>query len=175
MDRLAALLFIPRLLVRRRYFLAFLFLAMVAETIHNIYSLRVTHPSTLLDEPFHIDCRAPKVDTPKENAAILMLSPNSDADGAVKTIKSLEEQFNKRFHYPMVFLNDQQWEPEFMDKVSRVASGKVQFGLIEQRMWGYPDWVDQLKARTLMDTQARAGVLYAGNESYHHMCRFYSG
>lgn len=172
----APVLFVSTVLVRHhRRILAILSLILVFDVFSNVSRFHVTHPSTLLDEPFYTSCQEPKVSAPRENATILMLARNSDLDGAVKSLTSLEEQFNKWFHYPVVFLNDQEWDQEFMDGVLQVASGMVQFGVIDKRMWDYPDWIDQGKARTLMDAQAQAGILYAGNESYHHMCRFNSG
>ena len=177
MMRPQALFFsVSSILVRHhRRILVVIGLALVFETFYNIYSFHVTRPSPPLDEPFHIGCQEPDTSAPRENATILMLARNSDLDGAVKSLTSLEEQFNKWFHYPVVFLNDQPWDQDFMDAVTRVASGNVHFGVIDKSMWQYPDWIDQGKARRLMDVQAQANVLYAGNESYHHMCRFNSG
>lgn len=167
---------VASILVRRhRRILVIIGLASVWETFYNIYSLHVVHPSSPLDEPFHISCQEPNTSAPRENATILMLARNSELDGAVKSLTSLEEQFNRFFHYPVVFLNDQVWDQAFMEAVTKAASGQVHFGVIDKSMWQYPDWIDQGKARRLMDTQAQAGVRYAGNESYHHMCRFNSG
>jgi mannosyltransferase len=42
-------------------------------------------------------------------------------------------------------------------------------------MWGYPDWVDHEVAREGIRKQGDAAIMYGGMESYHHMCRFYSG
>ncbi|KAG9730592.1 nucleotide-diphospho-sugar transferase, partial [Aureobasidium melanogenum] len=41
-------------------------------------------------------------------------------------------------------------------------------------MWGYPDHVDQDAARAQIKEQGDRGIVHAGQESYHHMCRFYS-
>lgn len=56
-----------------------------------------------------------------------------------------------------------------------VTSGLVQFGVIANSMWQFLDWIDEEKAKILMSAQAQAGVYNAGNENYHHMCRFSSG
>jgi mannosyltransferase len=177
MMRPQALLFsLSSIYVRyHRRILATIGLSLVLELFYNIYSLHITHPTRPLDEPFSIGCQEPDTSAPRENATIIMLAQNSAVDGAVKSLTSLEEQFNKWFHYPVVFLNDQAWDQGFIDAVTEVASGHVHFGLIGKGMWEYPEWIDQGKARRSMDTQAQAGVLYAGNESYHHMCRFNSG
>ena len=104
-----------------------------------------------------------------------MLARNTELDGAIKSLISLEEQFNKDFHYPIVFLNNKAWDQEFIDGVQRVTSGVTEFGVIGDDMWGYPSSIDQVKARAKMDAQAADGQYFGGNESYHHMCRFYSG
>ena len=139
------------------------------------YNFRESHPSSPPDTPFHIGCQVPKVDAPRENATFLMLARNAELDGAIRSLTSLEEQFNKDFHYPIVFLNNNAWDQDFIDGVQRVASGITEFGVIGDDMWGYPSSIDQVKARTKMDAQAADGQYFGGNESYHHMCRFYSG
>jgi mannosyltransferase len=150
-------------------------LSLLFNISHNIYSFHIGRPTTPLDEPFNIGCQEPNINAPRENATILMLARNADIDGAVSSLQSLEEQFNRWFHYPVVFLNDQAFDQVFVDAVTEVVSGSVRFGVIAESMWQYPDRIDREKARTLMAFQAQSRVLYGGNESYHHMCRFYSG
>ncbi len=150
-------------------------LSLLFNISHNIYSFHIDRPTTPLDEPFHIGCREPDISAPRENATILMLARNADIDGAVSSLQSLEEQFNRWFHYPVVFLNDQAFEQVFVDAVTKVVSGSVQFGVIAENTWQYPDWIDREKAKRLMASQAQSNVLYGGNESYHHMCRFNAG
>ena len=55
------------------------------------------------------------------------------------------------------------------------TSSPVEFGKIDASMWGYPDWVDINVAREGIRKQGDAAIMYGGMESYHHMCRFYSG
>lgn len=47
------------------------------------------------------------------NAVMLMLARNSELEGAVSSVKQLEEKFNQRFHYPWVFLNDEPFTEDF--------------------------------------------------------------
>ena len=47
------------------------------------------------------------------NAVMLMLARNSELEGAVSSVKQLEENFNRRFHYPWVILNDEPFSEEF--------------------------------------------------------------
>lgn len=166
----------------RRIYLRYhrLILALAAvlfiEWAYHLNSYHVERPSKSLDEPFYIGCQQPNVDSPRENATIIMLARNSEVNSAVRAISTLEKQFNRWFHYPIVFLNDKPWDPNFIDALTSVASGKVQFEVIDEPgMWGYPDWIDQDEARKYMKAQEARGILYAGMESYHHMCRFNSG
>lgn len=163
---------------RYRYFLAtisFATFALFVATFINTYKFREYHPSSPPDTPFYINCQVPNLDVPRENATFLMLARNTELDGAIRSLTSLEGQFNKNFHYPIVFLNNEAWDQGFIDGVQRVASGITEFGVIGDDMWGYPDSIDQVKARKEMDAQAADGQYFGGNESYHHMCRFYSG
>ena len=47
------------------------------------------------------------------NAVMLMLARNSELEGAVSSVRQLEEKFNQRYHYPWVFLNDEPFTDEF--------------------------------------------------------------
>ena len=163
---------------RYRYFLAticFATSALFVGTFINTYNFVESRPSRPPDTPFYISCQVPNVDAPRENATFLMLARNAELDGAIRSLTSLEEQFYKDFHYPIVFLNNVAWDQNFIHGVQMVASGITEFGVIGDDMWGYPSSIDQVKARVKMDAQAADGQYFGGNESYHHMCRFYSG
>lgn len=47
------------------------------------------------------------------NAVILFLARNSDLDGVVSSVRQLEDRFNRIYHYPWVFLNDEPFTEEF--------------------------------------------------------------
>jgi len=47
------------------------------------------------------------------NAVMLMLARNNELEGAVSSVKQLEENFNHRYHYPWVFLNEGPFTEEF--------------------------------------------------------------
>jgi mannosyltransferase len=163
-----------RIVPLQNLFLAIGFLLCLESYIHR-REFHVEGPSKPLDQPFSIGCRTPDANASRENAVIVMVARNSDRDGALKTVTSFERQFNQWFHYPMVFLNDQPWDQSFVNALAEVASGEIQFRMISKEMWGFPDWMDQNEARREMKKQADHGIMYAGAESYHHMCRFYSG
>lgn len=106
-----------------------------------------------------------------------MLARNKEVDGAVASVRSVQERFNDNFGYPWVFLNDVEWDEEFKEKVTE-AVGKdvdVKFEQIPKEMWGYPAWIDEEKAKENMQVMADNHIQYGGSERYHHMCRFQSG
>lgn len=105
----------------------------------------------------------------------MILARNSDLEGVLQSLKSVERHFNRWYHYPYVFLNDNEFDDEFKQTVAKYASGNVEFGKVGPDMWGYPDWIDKEVAKEGIAKQGDAAVMYGGLESYHAMCRFYSG
>ena len=95
--------------------------------------------------------------------------------GVIQSVKSIERHFNRWFHYPYVFLNDGDFSTHFKESITNYTSAPVEFGKIDASMWGYPDWVNADVAREGIRKQGDAAIMYGGMESYHHMCRFYSG
>ncbi|KAJ6036961.1 hypothetical protein N7540_001240 [Penicillium herquei] len=112
---------------------------------------------------------------PKANAAFVVLARNKELDGVIQSLKSIERHFNRWFHYPYVFLNDGDFDEDFQATVKNYTSAPVEFGKIDNSMWGFPDWVDPEVAKEGVRKQGDAAIMYGGMESYHHMCRFYSG
>lgn len=49
----------------------------------------------------------------RANATLLMLARNSEVDGAVRSVREMEDRFNRKYHYPWVFLNEQPFSDEF--------------------------------------------------------------
>ena len=105
----------------------------------------------------------------------MVLARNKELDGVIQSMKSIERHFNRWFHYPYVFLNDGEFNSTFKEVVRNYTSSTVEFGQIDPRMWGFPDWVDDEVAKEGIRKQGDAAIMYGGMESYHHMCRFYSG
>lgn len=127
------------------------------------------------DKVFVTGCVDPEVDGPRANAVFVVLARNQELDGVVSSIRSMERHFNRWFHYPYVFLNDGDFNATFKEAVANITSASVEFGKIDSSMWGYPDWVNKDVAREGIRKQGDAAIMYGGLESYHHMCRFYSG
>jgi hypothetical protein len=48
------------------------------------------------------------------NATLFMLSRNSEVDGAVNSVREVEDKFNRKYGYPWVFLNEEPFSDNFM-------------------------------------------------------------
>lgn len=105
----------------------------------------------------------------------VVLAREKELDGIIQSLKSIERHFNRWFHYPFVFLNDGDFSEKFKETIMNHTSSSVEFGKIEPEHWGFPDWVDEEVAHEGIRKQGDAAIMYGGMESYHHMCRFYSG
>ncbi|KAI8988039.1 nucleotide-diphospho-sugar transferase [Mycotypha africana] len=111
----------------------------------------------------------------RENAAFVVLARNSDLNGLRSSMQMVEDRFNRKYNYPWVFLNDVPFDEKFKEWTTGLASGKTYYGELTHDMWGYPDWIDQDKAKQAREKMAADKVIYGGSESYRHMCRFQSG
>ncbi|TFB06407.1 O-glycoside alpha-1,2-mannosyltransferase-like protein 4 [Trichoderma ghanense] len=127
------------------------------------------------DKVFVTGCLEPDTSTPRANAAFVVLARNKEIDGVIQSIKSVERHFNRWYHYPYVFLNDAEFDDNFKETVRNYTSAPVEFGKVEPGTWGFPDWIDEKVAKEGIAKQGDAAVMYGGMESYHFMCRFYSG
>ncbi|KAI0018338.1 glycolipid 2-alpha-mannosyltransferase [Xylariomycetidae sp. FL0641] len=145
------------------------------EVILHVWRYNVQRPTQELDTPFYTSCQEPDVNAPRENAAFVMLARNSEREKAKKSVTSIERHFNQWFKYPIVFLNDEPWEPRFIRELNETAGGKGIFEVIPNEQWTYPEWIDKDAAKQNIKAQGETEVPHAGEEGYHHMCRFYSG
>lgn len=160
----------------------FISLLTLYESFRHSHVHDLARPTVQLDPAFTTNqYRAQTVNTTsssRKNAAVLMLARNSDRSDAVAAIRSLERRFNHRFHYPIIFLNNEAWDERFTRALSAEVSGDVVFDTIPADMWGYRSGItkEELeKAQKGMVSMASKGVPHAESEDYHHMCRFYSG
>ncbi|OMH81304.1 Glycolipid 2-alpha-mannosyltransferase 2 [Zancudomyces culisetae] len=128
---------------------------------------------------FKIDNEDATTRPKKVNAAFVILVRNNELHEMKKSMKRIEDRFNKNYLYPYVFLNDVEFTEEFKIGVQAMTNAKVEFGTIENRdgkvHWGYPDSIDLELAATRREEMQAAGVMYGESESYRHMCRFNSG
>lgn len=131
--------------------------------------------SLAADAPFSIGCREPDVDAPRADAAFVMLARNSELDDVISSMKSMERHFNQWFKYPWVFLNDVEFDDTFKQTVRTHTKAEVEFGVVPQEQWDFPDSIDKDELYELLQGQGDRGIMYGQMESYHKMCRFYSG
>ncbi|KAJ7896789.1 glycosyltransferase family 15 protein [Mycena olivaceomarginata] len=111
----------------------------------------------------------------RANATFVMLARNSDVNGAVQSIRSIEDRFNRDHNYPYVFLNEEPWTDEFKKRISALSRAPMEFGVIPHDWWFQPDWIDETRAAAGRKKMEDQGIIYAGSVSYRNMCRFNSG
>lgn len=109
------------------------------------------------------------------NATFVTLARNSDIWDIAKSIRAVEDRFNRNHHYDWVFLNDKDFDDDFKKLTTALVSGTTHYGLIPKDHWSYPDWIDQNKAREAREEMGRKKIIYGDSESYRHMCRYESG
>ncbi|KAK4185800.1 glycolipid 2-alpha-mannosyltransferase 1 [Podospora australis] len=146
----------------------------------NTYSIPRPPPRKDLDTPFATQCLDPTLSAashPRESAALVMLARNSELVSALETIRNIEEKFNQWFQYPIIFLNNEPFSSEFKSSLSAAVSGPTFFETIPAADWGFPSHISPSAARKSIKQQGerKDKVWNGGKESYHHMCRFYSG
>lgn len=133
------------------------------------------------------------VDAQRANATFVMLARNSDADGAVHAVRSMEDRFNRNYKYPWVFLNEEPFSDDFkrytrpssppslhklsrmltpvptplshISRVSIVASGPVYFGQIPEGHWYQPSWINETRAKEERDKMQAENIMYGGSLS----------
>ncbi|GAB1196957.1 hypothetical protein APSETT444_006237 [Aspergillus pseudonomiae] len=101
-----------------------------------------------------------EVEGKRANAAFVVLARNKELDGVIQSLKSIERHFNRWFHYPYVFLNDGDFDDTFKDTVKNYTSAPVEFGKIDDTMWGYPKWVDDEVAKEGIRKQGDAAIIF---------------
>ncbi|KAJ7940624.1 glycosyltransferase family 15 protein [Mycena leptocephala] len=111
----------------------------------------------------------------RANATFVFLCRNSDINGVVASIQSMEDRFNKAFKYPWVFLNDEPFTEEFKQYVASDQDAPISFGLIPREHWVQPDWIDEDRARRGRLQMMTQRIIYGGDVPYRNMCRFNSG
>lgn len=112
---------------------------------------------------------------PRMNATFVSLARNSDVWDIARSIRQVEDRFNRRFNYDWVFLNDKPFDATFKKVTSSLVSGKTHYGEIPHEHWSFPDHIDQDKARKVREDMAQRKIIYGDSVSYRHMCRFESG
>jgi len=94
-------------------------------------------------------------DGPRMNATFVTLARNSDVWEIAKSIRQVEDRFNRRYNYDWVFLNDKEFDDTFKKVTTSLVSGKTHYGLIPKEHWSFPDWIDQDKAAKVREDMKR--------------------
>ncbi|KAI5846036.1 nucleotide-diphospho-sugar transferase [Tricharina praecox] len=111
----------------------------------------------------------------RANATFVTLARNNDIWEIAKSIRMVEDRFNRKFHYDWVFLNDQPFDDDFKKVTTALVSGTAKYGEIPKKHWSFPDHIDQDKAKQVREDMHKKGIIYGDSISYRHMCRFESG
>lgn len=109
------------------------------------------------------------------NATFVTLARNSDIWDIARSIRQVEDRFNRRYNYDWVFLNDKPFDSTFKKVTSSLVSGKTHYGEIPQEHWSFPAHIDQEKAKKVREDMRERKIIYGDSVSYRHMCRFESG
>ena len=109
------------------------------------------------------------------NATFVTLARNTDLWDIADSIRNVEDRFNRNYHYDWVFLNDKDFDDDFIKVTTALVSGTTHYGKIPQEHWSYPDFIDQDKAKKVREDMAQRKIIYGDSVSYRHMCRFESG
>ena len=109
------------------------------------------------------------------NATFVTLARNGDLWEIARSIRHVEDRFNRKYHYDWVFLNDQPFNDAFKKVTTSLVSGKTHYGEIPKEHWSFPEFIDQDKARKVREDMANRKIIYGDSVSYRHMCRYESG
>ncbi|KAK9462370.1 nucleotide-diphospho-sugar transferase [Lipomyces oligophaga] len=157
----------------------FFFASAPQSKIPNFFSHNKIPPlraiNETVDAPFVVGCLEPDTSQPRANAVLVILARNKELDGILDSMHSLERHFNRWYHYPYVFLNDGEFNSTFRESVRNATESLVEFGRIPLDLWDFPSWADPEEVAESIALQGDAAIMYGGMESYHRMCRFYSG
>ncbi|THU93808.1 glycosyltransferase family 15 protein [Dendrothele bispora CBS 962.96] len=104
-----------------------------------------------------------------------MLARNNDVEGAIRSIRSLEDRFNAKHQYPYVLLNEVPFSDDFKRRLSVITPSHIDFGVIPREHWYQPQWIDEEKASKARERMKMENVKYGDSVPYHNMCRYNSG
>ncbi|THH15416.1 hypothetical protein EW146_g5055 [Bondarzewia mesenterica] len=110
----------------------------------------------------------------RANATLVMLARNSDIDGAVKSVREVEDKFNKKFGYPWVFLNEEPFSNEFQRRVGNLVNSPTHFAQIPKEHWFQPDWIDEKKASESREKMVQNNIIYGGSVPFSSATSFFN-
>ncbi|WBW71263.1 alpha-1,2-mannosyltransferase Omh6 [Schizosaccharomyces osmophilus] len=101
------------------------------------------------------------------NASFLIFAEDGDLLDVLQTIRTVEDRWNKRFHYPWTFFSTKKISSFFMETTSSVASGNceyVQWDSTEYYGTGLKDTMYYLEQSEKLSSE---GVKYSRSGSFH--------
>ena len=122
-----------------------------------------------------LELASPKAAGPRMNATFVTLARNTDVWEIARSIRQVEDRFNKKFNYDWVFLNDKPFDAHFKKVTTALVSGTTKYGEIPHDHWSFPEFIDQEKAKKVREDMAERKIIYGDSISYRHMCRYESG
>lgn len=109
------------------------------------------------------------------NATFVTLARNSDVWDIARSIRQVEDRFNRKYNYDWVFLNDNDFDDTFKKVTTSLVSGQTKYGRIPKDHWSFPDWIDEDRAAKVREEMKEKKIIYGDSISYRHMCRYESG
>ncbi|KAL9010515.1 MAG: hypothetical protein Q9173_004557 [Seirophora scorigena] len=113
--------------------------------------------------------------SPKPRAALISLVRNSELDGIVQSMTQLEHHWNRKYHYPWVFFNDEPFSDEFKAATRNLTLSRIYYEVVPKDHWSLPDWIDEGRFMNSLEYLGAIGVGKGWMISYRHMCRWNSG
>lgn len=132
-------------------------------------------PTTPVDKSATPNELSPPAPGERVNATFVTLARNTDLWEIARSIRQVEDRFNRNYNYDWVFLNDKPFDDEFKKVTSSLVSGKTHYGEIPKEHWSFPEWIDEKKAEAVREDMRQRKIIYGDSVSYRHMCRFESG
>jgi len=134
-----------------------------------------TAPTTPNAAKTSMNALSPPAPGERVNATFVTLARNTDVWEIARSIRQVEDRFNRNYNYDWVFLNDKPFDDNFKQVTTSLVSGKTHYGEIPEEHWSFPPFIDQEKARKVREDMAQRKIIYGDSISYRHMCRFESG
>ena len=104
----------------------------------------------------------------KVKACIIVLLRNQDLNSFIKTITNFELNFNQKYQYPYILLNNEDFTLHFKKQIIKYSNSTIEFGLIPSEHWSIPKWIDRQRVKKSLDS-------IGFSVEYRKMCRFFSG
>ncbi len=145
-------------LIHIAYFLLFVYLKLFDYKVDTKYT----------SKSFELK-KSTKLDNYKRvNGCVIILVKNSQLTKLKNTLTQFEKNFNNKFNYPYVLLNNEEFPIEFKQKISKLSNSIIEFGLIAEEHWSVPKWINMKLMRKSLKN-------IGFNLSYRLMSRYFSG